>query len=94
MGIPEQYDHPRFEEAVQRVIQKGRTAGVGVGMHYSGIDALEKLAAWAKSGINLIIYSSDLSIVGNNLKQDIANLRIELDDDDKSASRTGTEPHV
>ncbi len=35
LGIPEQYSHPRFEEAVQTVIKKGRAAGVGVGIHYS-----------------------------------------------------------
>ena len=95
MGIPEQYDHPRFEEAVQKVIQIGRNAGVGVGMHYSGLDAAEKFAAWARSGLNLVIYSSDLRIVGNKLKQDVANFRMELDDVDyKPASDADTVPYV
>jgi 4-hydroxy-2-oxoheptanedioate aldolase len=84
MGIPEQYDHPLFEAAVQKVIQNGRNAGVGVGMHYSGFDAAEKLSAWAKSGMNMIVYSSDLRLVGNKLKQDIASFRMELGDVDFS----------
>jgi 2-keto-3-deoxy-L-rhamnonate aldolase RhmA len=80
LGIPEQYDHPRFEEAVQTVFRKGRNAGVGVGMHYSGADGKEKLAKWAESGMNLIIHSSDLSIVCKTLSQDIADFRSGLGD--------------
>lgn len=80
LGIPEQYDHPRFEEAVQTIFRKGRNAGVGVGMHYSGADGREKIARWAESGLNLIIHSSDLCIVGSTLSLDIANFRRELGD--------------
>lgn len=85
LGIPEQYDHPRFEEAVQTVFRKGRNAGVGVGMHYSGADGKEKLAKWAESGMNLIIHSSDLCIVGNTLSQDIADFRSGLGDAPQSS---------
>ena len=70
----------RLEEAVQTVYRKARSAGVGVGMHYSESDGTKKLAAWARSGMNLIIHSSDLRIVGSMLKQDIATLRAELGD--------------
>ena len=85
LGIPEQYDDPRFEEAVQTVIRKGRTAGVGVGMHYSGADGKQKLAQWAESGMNLIIHSSDLCIVGKTLSDDIADFRQVLGDNPRSS---------
>jgi 4-hydroxy-2-oxoheptanedioate aldolase len=95
MGIPEQYDHPLFEATVQKVIQKGRCAGVGVGMHYSGVDATEKFTKWARSGMNLIIYSSDLKIVGNTLERNVANLRVALDGvDDTPAGIGGADIHV
>jgi 2-keto-3-deoxy-L-rhamnonate aldolase RhmA len=80
LGIPEQYGHPRFEEAVQTVIEKGRRAGIGVGMHYSEADGTQRLAEWARSGMNLIIHSSDLRIVGRTLARDITRLRSELGD--------------
>ena len=80
LGIPEQYDHPRFEEAVQTIFRKARSAGVGVGMHYSGLDGKEKLAKWSRSGMNMIIHSSDLTIVGHTLTQDITDFRDSLGD--------------
>lgn len=80
LGIAEQYDHPRFEEAVRTVFRKGRNAGVGVGMHYSGSDGKQKLSKWADWGMNLVIHSSDLCIVGNTLKQDIDAFRAQLGD--------------
>jgi 2-keto-3-deoxy-L-rhamnonate aldolase RhmA len=78
LGIPEQYDHPRFEEAIQTIIRKGRNAGIGVGVHYS--DGMEKMIDWAKTGLNLIIHSSDLTLVRNSLSQDIDRFRSELGD--------------
>jgi 4-hydroxy-2-oxoheptanedioate aldolase len=75
LGIPEQYDDKRFLEAVETVIHKGRQAGVGVGIHYSEPDGLEKLSAWIKSGLNFLIHSSDLRLVGQQLAEDLAQLR-------------------
>lgn len=80
LGIPEQYDHPKFEEAVQTIFRKARSAGVGVGMHYSGLDGKEKLTKWARSGMNMIIHSSDLTIVGHTLTQDLTDFRDSLGD--------------
>ena len=95
LGIAEQYDHSRFEEAVQTVFRKGRNAGVGVGMHYSGSDGKQKLSKWADWGMNLIIHSSDLCIVGNTLKQDIGAFRAELGDAGKSSTNaSAAELHV
>jgi 2-keto-3-deoxy-L-rhamnonate aldolase RhmA len=88
LGIPEQYDHPRFEEAVKTIFSKGRTASVGVGMHYSGADGKEKMAKWAEWGLNLIIHSSDLCIVGNTLSQDLADFRRGLGDVPHSSTNT------
>ena len=50
LGIPEQYSHPRFEEAVQTVIEKGRSAGIGVGIHYSESDGTDKTCGLGQVG--------------------------------------------
>jgi 4-hydroxy-2-oxoheptanedioate aldolase len=78
LGVPEQYSHPRFEEAVQTVIKKGRGAGVGVGIHFS--DGMDHWEAWAKAGLNLILHSSDLRIVADTLTHDLTHLRRALGD--------------
>jgi 4-hydroxy-2-oxoheptanedioate aldolase len=76
LGIPEQYDHPRFGEAVQTIFRIAREHHVGAGIHYwLGLD---QEVAWAKAGANLIMHSSDLAIFSRTLKSDIEQLRKSL----------------
>ena len=76
LGIPEQYQDPRFTKAITTIIEKGRAAGVGVGFHYSfGIrDAI----AWAKAGANFIVHSTDYFLVRDALRRDLDQFRDEL----------------
>lgn len=76
LGIPEQYQHADFRHAVSTIIRKGRAAGVGVGMHWS--EGISELVAWAREGLNLIIYSSDFQLVHDTLRADIRHVRAEL----------------
>jgi len=84
LGIPERYSHPRFEEAIQTIIKKGRDAGLGVGIHFS--DGMDPMIDWAKSGMNMILYSSDFQIVSENLRADINRFRTELGDTRESTT--------
>lgn len=84
LGIPEQYRHPRFTEAVRFIIEKGRAAGVGVGYHYSF--GIEEALAWAQLGANLIIHSSDFFLVRDALKADMARFHRELGDAPRTAA--------
>jgi 4-hydroxy-2-oxoheptanedioate aldolase len=78
LGIPEQYDHPRFNEAVLEIFKVARDHNVGAGIHFwLGI---EQEIQWARGGGNLIMHSSDLSLVGQNLTRDLAQMRAELGD--------------
>ncbi len=76
LGIPEQYDHPRFDEAVQTIFRIAREHHVGAGIHYWL--GLEREVAWARCGGNLIMHSSDVAILGSQLKSDISHLRKEI----------------
>src|SRR5829696_6725502 len=48
LGIPEQYDHPRFDEAVRTIFRVARARGVGAGIHFWL--GMEREVAWAKAG--------------------------------------------
>ena len=85
LGVPEQYTHPRFEQAVQTIIRKGRAAGIGVGFHYSF--GIEESIAWARSGANLIMHSSDYFLVKGALEADMARFRAELGDGGRDAAQ-------
>ena len=78
LGIPEQYDHPRFNEAVGTIIRKARAKNVGVGIHYSF--GIEKEIAWGKEGANLILHSSDYFLVKDALSSDLRTFRNALGD--------------
>ncbi len=77
LGIPERYDHPRFDEAVRTIFRVARSRGVGAGIHFwLGLD---QEIAWAKAGGNLVMHSSDLAAFTRTLKAEIAHLRGALE---------------
>jgi 2-keto-3-deoxy-L-rhamnonate aldolase RhmA len=77
LGIPEQYDHPRFDEAARTIFRIAREHHVGAGMHFwLGID---RQVAWAKAGGNLVMHSSDLFAFSQTIKSEVAHLRKSLD---------------
>ncbi len=59
MGIPEEYDNPEFETYVEKIISGCLERKIGVGNHYSG--AIEKQIQWAKKGMNIVVWNSDIS---------------------------------
>ena len=78
LGIPEQYDHPKFDAAVRQIFQVARRHGVGAGIHYwEGID---KEVEWSKAGGNLMMHSTDVTLFGQQLRKDICELRSRLAD--------------
>ncbi|HJZ59060.1 MAG TPA: aldolase/citrate lyase family protein [Gemmataceae bacterium] len=76
LGIPEQYDHPRFDEAVRFVLRIAREHGLGAGIHF-WLD-IEREIAWAKAGGNLVMHASDLAAFSRTLKAEIEHLRKAL----------------
>jgi 4-hydroxy-2-oxoheptanedioate aldolase len=76
LGIPEQYDHPRFDDAVRTIFRIAREHGLGAGIHYWL--GLEREIAWAKAGGNLVMHSSDLAAFSRTLKTEIEQLRKAL----------------
>jgi 2-keto-3-deoxy-L-rhamnonate aldolase RhmA len=76
LGIPEQYSHPRFDEAVRTIFRIAREHGVGAGIHFWL--GMEQEIGWAKAGGNLVMHSSDLASFSRTLKAEIEQLRKAL----------------
>jgi 2-keto-3-deoxy-L-rhamnonate aldolase RhmA len=72
LGIPAQFEHPLFTEAVERVIAAangaGKAAGIMTGSVQSGRDQIAQ-------GFRMMAYSGDVMIYGEALKQGIDGLR-------------------
>ena len=76
LGIPEDYDNPLFEQYVSRVIEVCRARGVGVGNHSSwGVEAQIR---WAKQGMSIVMYNSDVGKFVGGISADFAQVRQAL----------------
>ncbi len=73
LGLPEQYDHPIFKEAVKKIIRISLRNNLAVGIHFS--ESPERQIRWMKEGINLIIHSSDLAMFSQRLQQDMNSIK-------------------
>jgi 2-keto-3-deoxy-L-rhamnonate aldolase RhmA len=76
LGIPEQYQHARFDEAVRTIFRVARQHAVGAGIHFWL--GLEQEVTWARAGGNLVMHSSDLATFSRTLKTEIEQLRRSL----------------
>lgn len=78
LGVPEQYRHPLFVEAVETIISKARAAGVAAGIHYFfGID---QEIQWAKAGLNLLVHASDMTAFMARMSDEITEIKQALGD--------------
>jgi 2-keto-3-deoxy-L-rhamnonate aldolase RhmA len=75
LGIPEQYTHPKFLQAVETIITTARRHGLGAGLHATYINALEQEIVYAKMGANLFVHQGDLMSLRYALRNDIARLK-------------------
>jgi len=79
LGVPEQYDHPRFEKAVHELITKARAKQIGAGAHF--LPSVEHEIKWAKIGLNLILHLTDMALFRRTLNADLTRLRKALGDE-------------
>lgn len=73
LGIPEQYQDPRFLSACQTIFSKARSAGVGAGIHFWG--NLPQQQQMLELGANMLIHSGDIMLFQKHLSLDIEALR-------------------
>jgi 4-hydroxy-2-oxoheptanedioate aldolase len=76
LGVPEQYDHPLFAEAVQKIIDKARAKNIGVGIH--NLPRLDQEIRYSKAGINMILRLADMTLFRKALHEDLSKLRQSL----------------
>jgi 4-hydroxy-2-oxoheptanedioate aldolase len=73
LGLPEQYDHPVFEEAVRTIIQKTRQHGLAIGIHFS-LEP-ERQIRWIAEGVNIVVHSFDIALFSQRLRHDLSIIK-------------------
>ena len=73
LGVPEQYDHPRFLEACSFILGKARAAGIGAGIHHWL--SPEKQIQFVEMGANLLIHKADAIFLSEGLQSQLGEIR-------------------
>ena len=58
LGIPDQYDHPKYEEALRRIISICNNHNTPMMFHHQTVEMTTK---WLREGVRFVLYSSDQS---------------------------------
>jgi 2-keto-3-deoxy-L-rhamnonate aldolase RhmA len=72
MGIPGQFDDPRFLDGLKRVAERAQAHGLKAGIQPSSV---EQAQAWMALGYNVISYSSDFAVYLRALSEGVKQLR-------------------
>ena len=73
LGIPEEYDNPKFSDACEHIFRQARLAKVGAGIHFWG--DLKQQARFLELGANMLIHSADITLFQRALQHDLDVLR-------------------
>ena len=72
LGIPDQYDHPRYVEAVEHVIATSQARGIPAGPHCFNEAALMR---WIKTGMRNVLFSADVRALGDGYRTTMEKVR-------------------
>ncbi|MBS1850113.1 MAG: hypothetical protein JST79_04325 [Acidobacteria bacterium] len=72
MGIVEQFEHPKFIQAMDRVLQACRKANIAMALQNDNMDLLLRARAM---GVRMLMYSSDIGVLLRGYREGLARLR-------------------
>lgn len=76
LGIPEQYQHPCFLQAVETIFRKARERKVGAAIHAWG--SPDEQVRLIGLGANILIHKSDIIFFKDGLQAELAGIRGKL----------------
>ncbi len=72
LGIPGEFDHPKFTAAIDKVVEAGRKTGTSLGRLVPDVDSG---IALYKQGFDFIAYSADAWVLGDNVAAGLKAIR-------------------
>jgi 2-keto-3-deoxy-L-rhamnonate aldolase RhmA len=72
VGVPEQYHHPAFEAAVDRILTTCSAHNVPVAIHLHNIQAATR---WMKAGVRFVLHYSDTRAMAEGYRVELDALR-------------------
>ncbi|MEO1664881.1 MAG: aldolase/citrate lyase family protein [Chloroflexota bacterium] len=78
LGIPEQYHHTTFVQAMEQIIEICQRHNVGVGMHFM-FGTLEQVAEWVAKGITFVSMRGDTLFTAHGTQHEISFIKQTVD---------------
>ena len=78
LGIPFEFDNPKFIAAVETIFRKSKAAGIGCGIHHACFPQLERRdqgEAWLNAGCNFFVQGTDLDLFARTLKKELGEFK-------------------
>ncbi|MCZ6644956.1 MAG: aldolase/citrate lyase family protein [SAR324 cluster bacterium] len=72
LGVPAQYQHPKYEEAVGRIHDTCTARGVPLVIHFFSYEMAEP---WIAKGVKLVLFGTDRGGIADQMQADFAHLR-------------------
>lgn len=72
MGIPGQFHHQRFLDAMTQVVETANKQNLGIGIQPGN---LEQAQEWMEMGFNVISYSGDFFVYQTAMQQAVTSVR-------------------
>ncbi|MEM7475602.1 MAG: aldolase/citrate lyase family protein [Planctomycetota bacterium] len=69
LGIPEQYENPKFLDACETIFSKARAAGIGAAIHFWG--TADQQLRLIELGANMLIHSGDIMLFQKHLQAEL-----------------------
>ena len=76
LGLPGEFDHPLFHDALKRIAASCSGSPVAAGVHFGGAN---RLASCREMGFRFLIFSTDMSLILNGLRDGLGALRKAAD---------------
>lgn len=88
LGLPEQYEHPQFTQALRTIVHKTRERGLIAGIHFIGCGPVSLAVEWIRMGINLHIQRGDIFYAARGVAQDLKAIRNALAEESPGQSES------
>ncbi|MDP6416006.1 MAG: aldolase/citrate lyase family protein [Gammaproteobacteria bacterium] len=85
MGIPRDFDHPRFDEMVRHIVSVCKSHQVQVAVNFQG---WEHAAKWGSQGVSLLIHAFDYRVLHAAYRRDLENIANAIGDKSKIIAET------
>ena len=91
LGIPDDYGHPAYEEALRTILRACKARGVATLIHHQTVELSRK---WLREGARFVLYSSDSRTMHNGFRREFGAIKSVGEELGQAAAEVGESQEV